>query len=180
MLGVVFTEFMELVEARYSPAVLDAIIDRAGLEHDGVYTAMGDYPHQEMVRLLGALSEHSGAPVSGLLEVFGMHLFSRLAALQPRLLAERPSLFDLLGRLDDTIHPEVFKLYPRAELPRFAVLERDARHMLLRYDSPRRMESLAKGLILGAAEHYGVSIKVRVETVQGADPHVRIHVDCTD
>lgn len=176
MLGVVFTEFMDLVEARFSPATLDAIIDRAALDHDGAYTAVGDYPHQEMVRLLGALSEHSGVPIPDLLEAFGAHLFGQLAKLHPGLLGERPSLFDLLARLDDTIHPEVLRLYPRAQLPHFDVIERDAHHLVLRYDSPRRMEALAKGLILGAAHLYGVEVSVQLEVVEGDDSHVRIHV----
>lgn len=180
MLGVVFTEFMDLVEARFSAATVDSIIDRAALEHDGAYTAVGNYPHQEMVRLVVALSEHSGIALPDLLELFGHHLFGQLAASHPQMLAERPSLFDLLGRLDDTIHPEVLGLYPNAELPRFRTLERSARHLLLRYDSPRRMEALAKGLINGAADHYGVAIKVTLEPFEGQDPHVLIHVDCAD
>jgi hypothetical protein len=176
MLGVVFTEFVEMVEARFSPAVLDAVIDGAQVGHGGGYTAVGDYPHAEMVRLLESLSARTGVPVSELLESFGRYLFNRLASMHPSLIAERPSLFDLLGRLDDTIHPEVLRLYPQAQLPHFEVIERDGRHLVLRYDSPRRMEGLAKGLIFGAAAAYGVDVNVQLQPVHDHDPHVRIHV----
>lgn len=177
MLGVVFTEFSQMVEARFSAEMLDRIIDRAALSHDGAYTAVGSYPHEEMVRLVVALSEESGLDTGQLLEAFGDYLFGRLAQGHPQLLAERPSLFDLLGHLDDTIHPEVLKLYPQAELPHFSVVERDARRIVLRYDSPRQMETLAKGLIHGAARLYGVDVSVSIECVGGADAHVRLHVE---
>ncbi|MCK7593744.1 heme NO-binding domain-containing protein [Lysobacter sp. CAU 1642] len=174
-----FTEFMEMVEARFSPDAVDAMLDRAAIGHDGAYTAVGHYPHEEMVRLVGALSEQTRLPVPQLLEAFGEYLFGRLAVLHPNLLAERPSLFDLLGRLDDTIHPEVLRLYPDAQLPRFSVVSRDAGSLALRYDSPRRMEELAKGLIHGAAKLYGLEVGVRLEAVAGDDPHVIIHVEST-
>jgi hypothetical protein len=176
MLGVVFTELLHMVEARHAQATPERIIERAGLSHGGAYTAVGSYPSEELERLLAALAEETGSTRTQLLESFGEYLFGRLAAAHPQLLAERPSLFDLLGHLDQTIHPQVQRLYPQAELPRFGVLQRDARRMLLRYDSPRRMASLAVGLIRGAAAMYGVDVSVQLETVSTSDPHVRLHV----
>jgi hypothetical protein len=176
MLGVVFTEFLHMLEAAPGGVAPERIIERAGLSHGGAYTAVGSYPPAELERLLTALAEETGRSRAQLLEGFGEYLFGRLADGHPQLLAERPSLFDLLGHLDDTIHPQVQQLYPQAELPRFRVLERDARKLLLRYDSPRRMESLAVGLIRGAAARYGVDVSVRVEHVADTDPHVRLHV----
>lgn len=176
MLGVVFTEFLEMVEDRFSPEVVDAIIDRASLPHDGAYTAVGEYPHEEIVALVVALAAEIDTPVPILLEVFGRHLFGRLAAGHPGLMAGGGSLFDLLARLDDHIHPEVLKLYPKAQLPRFSVASRDADGIVLRYDSPRRMESLAVGLVHGAGDHFGERVEVGCTEVAGDDPHVLIHV----
>ena len=62
MLGLVFTEFVEMVEATHSHAVADAVLEAAGLPHGGAYTAVGYYPPEEFNRLLAALSRHTGEP----------------------------------------------------------------------------------------------------------------------
>ena len=83
----------------------------------------------------------------------------------------------MLQRLDDHIHPEVLKLYPNAHLPRFSVLETEADRIALRYDSPRRMESLAVGLIHGASAFFNEPCAVEIsESGSPADRYVRIDV----
>lgn len=165
MLGMVFTEFLEMIEERFSPALADRLIEASGSANGGAYTAVGHYPHEEIVRMVLALSAETGAPVPDLLSAFGEHLFARLAHAYPSLLEAHPHLFDLLAGLDGCIHPEVLKLYPNAQLPHFEVLARDADHLLLRYDSPRRMEGLAAGLIRGAAVHFGEPVSVTLQTL---------------
>ena len=55
MLGIVFTEFMEMVEERFSPEVLDRIMEQAAPANQGAYTAVGYYPHEEILALVVAL-----------------------------------------------------------------------------------------------------------------------------
>lgn len=43
MKGVVFTEFIEMVEGRFGLAMVDRIIEAAQLPSSGVYTAVGTY-----------------------------------------------------------------------------------------------------------------------------------------
>ncbi|MFD2274057.1 heme NO-binding domain-containing protein [Undibacterium arcticum] len=70
------------------------------------------------------------------------------------------------------------KLYPQAQLPRFTVLEIEERVMRLAYESPRSMEALAVGLMLGAAEHFGEQVKIShtAGTVEGR-PATVFHID---
>ena len=77
MKGVVFTEFLDMVEQRFSPDMVDDIIEDANLPSGGAYTAVGTYPHDEMVALVVALSARSGAAVPDLLRAFGEYLFGR-------------------------------------------------------------------------------------------------------
>jgi len=77
MKGVVFTEFMDMVEQQFSVDMLDDIIEDAQLPSDGAYTAVGTYPHSEMVALVSALSARSGVAVTVLLRAFGEYLFGR-------------------------------------------------------------------------------------------------------
>ena len=51
MKGIVFTEFLEMVEAQYSPAFLEDLIDEVQLSSGGAYTSVGTYPHRKLVSL---------------------------------------------------------------------------------------------------------------------------------
>lgn len=154
MLGMVFTELMEMVEGRFSPELADRILLRAELPHGGAYTAVGYYPHEEIVRLVTLLSEETGVGPDDLVRAFGEHLLGRFEQAYPEMFAGKRTLYDFLASIETHIHVEVRKLYPEARLPRFEVLERGPRHLQLAYRSPRRMSALAEGLILGAAGHY--------------------------
>ena len=57
MKGMIFTEFLEMVENAYGWEVQENIIDAAALPNDGAYTAVGTYDHQELVSLVVALSK---------------------------------------------------------------------------------------------------------------------------
>ena len=154
MKGIVFREFLDLVESQFSPATADAIISASDLSTDGAYTTVGTYPHQEMVQLVSHLSTHTGKTVPELLRHFGRHLFFRLATHHPRFLETHTSVFQLLRALDNHIHVEVRKLYSDAELPTFAHEESDDGKFRLTYTSTRRMADFALGLIEGCIDHF--------------------------
>ena len=48
MKGIVFTEFLDLVEAKFGAEVLEEMLDAADLKSGGAYTAVGYYDHAEM------------------------------------------------------------------------------------------------------------------------------------
>ena len=47
MPGLVFTEFVERVEDKFSPETADAVLDAVDTPHGGAHTAGGYYPHEE-------------------------------------------------------------------------------------------------------------------------------------
>ncbi|MEL7340130.1 MAG: heme NO-binding domain-containing protein, partial [Bacteroidota bacterium] len=55
MKGIVFTEFLEMVEDTFGFETADNIVSQAELPSGGVYTAVGTYPALEMVSLVGKL-----------------------------------------------------------------------------------------------------------------------------
>ena len=165
MKGIVFTEFIEMVEDRFTPAVADRIIGRAQLANGGAYTAVGTYEHAELVRLVQELARETGLGAGALVRGFGEHLAGRFAEHFPQFFAACPTLFDFLASVDGTIHVEVRKLYPDAELPAFDVESMDAGRMAMVYRSARRFEDLAEGLIVGSARHYRDAVDMRREAV---------------
>ena len=161
MLGLVFTEFVELVEDKFSPEIADAVIDEVAAPHGGAYTAVGYYPHEEMMTMVGSLSRQTGVPAPDLVRTFGGHLLHRFAAVHGDMFARHGNLFDFVASVHDEIHVEVRKLYDQAALPSFTVLSRDDRELRLLYQSPRAMEQLAQGLLEQAAVHYGEPCDIR-------------------
>lgn len=159
MKGLIFTEFLELVESRWSLDMVDTIIARSGVASGGAYTAVGTYPHGEMVSLVQALSRETQAAVPELIQTFGRHLFGRFAQLYPRFFEGDADCFKFLAGIEDIIHAEVHKLYPDAELPTFEV-ERSPGRMVLTYFSAHPFADLAHGLIEGCIAHFGEDISI--------------------
>ena len=169
MKGVVFTEFLDMVEAKFSADMVDDIIDDAQLASGGAYTAVGTYPHAEMVALGVALAQRSGLSFSELLRTFGEHLFGRFAVVYPAFFEGIPDSFTFMAGIEEVIHAEVLKLYPDAELPRFVVEAHDEDRLVLLYESGRHFEDLAEGLIRGCAAHFRERVDIRRETVASGD-----------
>ncbi len=159
MKGIVFTEFLELVEYDFGLEVVQRIIDECELDTDGVYTSVGTYSHKDMFKMVGKLSEIKGIPAPALLTVFGKYFFTTLKGKYP-VFVEKPNLFSFLNSIDQYIHPEVLKLYPDAELPRFDAEIKSDNEMILNYMSSRKMSDLAIGLIKGAAKHFNENVDV--------------------
>jgi hypothetical protein len=155
MKGVVFTEFLEMVEDRFSAEMVDDIIEGCNLASGGAYTAVGTYPHGEMVSMVVALSERSGLAVRDLLLAFGEHLFGCFAHGYPSFFAHQTNAFDFLAGIEQVIHAEVLKLYPDAQLPRFTVEEHTPQRLVLLYSSERHFEDLAEGLMRGCMAYFG-------------------------
>lgn len=166
MKGIVFTEFLEMVEERFGLATLDRIISQAQLANDGAYTAVGTYDHQELVQLVGALSEVSGVEVPSLIKVFGQHLFGRFSLAYPQLFEGVDSTFAFLRSIEHYIHVEVRKLYPDAELPSFTYERQEPDQLVMLYQSRRPFADLAEGLILGCIAHYKEAIELRRDDLE--------------
>jgi len=174
MKGMVFTEFLEMVEEKFSPEMAERIIESAELESGGAYTTVGTYDHHEMIALVTCLSRETGTAASVLIRAFGEHLFERFQHLFPNYFEGVSSAFDFLRQVNDYIHIEVRKLYPEAELPTFACETPRPDQLSMTYRSTRPFAPLAEGLIRGCIAHYGEPIEIGVEDLsEGAGTAAR-------
>ncbi|MDD5390973.1 MAG: heme NO-binding domain-containing protein [Gallionellaceae bacterium] len=160
MKGMIFTEFMEMVEATWSLDMVDTLIAQSHVASGGAYTSVGSYPHEEMIALVGALSQETGVAAPDLIRTFGRHLFGRFALAYPRFLQGISGSFTFLSGIESVIHAEVRKLYPDAEPPSFEVTK-TADSLILNYFSEHPFADLAHGLIEGCVAHFGEDIEVR-------------------
>lgn len=163
MKGIVFVEFLTMVEQTFDANMVDDIIDDSNLESGGAYTSVGTYPHTEMLQMVGALSKRTDTPVPKLVYAFARYLFKRFTVLMPQFFEEPKDAFEFLGTVHDVIHVEVQKLYPDAKLPEFETIQNNDNEMVMIYKSRCPFADLAHGLIEGAIEYYKKDITVAVE-----------------
>lgn len=166
MKGIVFTEFLDLVELKFSAEMVDDIIHDSEVASKGIYTGVGAYPHTEMVALVTSLSKFSDVAVPDLLRLFGQHLFNRFYVLYPSFFEGVEDTLSFLSGIESIIHKEVKKLYPDALLPRFETIEHTKTRLVMRYISSRHLEELAEGLMLGCIEYFDTPIKLERRTEQ--------------
>ncbi len=163
MKGIVFTELFEMIEESFGLETLDKIINEADLQSDGIYTAVGTYDASEIGKIVSKLHEISNIPIADLVETFGRYLFKSLNKIYPQFTERAPDLMTFLESINSYIHPEVYKLYPDAELPHFDTVEKTDSLIILKYRSKRKMYVLAKGLIHSAADFFNEKIEVEIE-----------------
>jgi hypothetical protein len=173
MMGMVFTELMEMVESKFSFDVADAVLARAGAR--GSYTSVGNYPDEELTAIVVALSAETGVAVPDLLQAYGDHLFGRFHALYPMFFEGHADAPAFLRGLETRVHTEVRKLYPAAHPPIFEWANLPDGALQLDYRSPRGLGRFAEGLLRACLRHYGdVHAVHAVEDLSGGSgTHVR-------
>lgn len=168
MLGAVFTEFLEMVEDKFSYDVADTILEKAGLDHSGAFTAVGNYDHHQMVKLVAALSQETGTPIDDLIKAFGTHLFAQFAKKYAMFFSGNQGCLDFLEGIEDKIHHEVLKLYPNAELPKFDCVRVSPSRLEMTYTSKRPFGDLAHGLIAGCGAHFNENLQIQRIDIDGS------------
>ncbi len=171
MKGMVFTEFLEMVEDKFGFTVANTIIENSDLPSGGAYTSVGTYDYREMLEMVQQLSNEIDVPVYDLVKVFGEHLFNQLARNYSYFFPKDQNAFAFLEGIDNYIHVEVRKLYPDAELPSFECQRPDPNTMILNYKSPRPFGDLALGLLEGCVKHFDEPISIQRQKLEHAELH---------
>lgn len=170
MLGIIFTNLVEMIETKVSYEMADEILQEANLSSDGIFTSVGHYPLEDVVEIVTLLSKKTDIPPDDLIFAFGKYLFVKLMEGHKHIVSADVTLFELLAQLDSKIHVEVLKLYPNATLPTFSILNEGPGMIQMLYQSPRQLETLASGLIQGGAEYFNTTVDVDMVIVQ-TDPY---------
>lgn len=174
MKGLVFREFLDMVDKVFSPEITELIISKSDLPSGGAYTSVGTYDHNEILTLVSALSTETGCKASKLVYSFGRYLFGRFRQTHPHFFADKSDAFEFLESVDGHIHVEVRKLYPNAELPSLSCSRPQDGQLIVNYESGRSMGDLAHGLIDACIENFTHPIDLAREDVSdGATQQVR-------
>ena len=173
MKGIVFTEFMELVEEKFGLEVVNEIIESSDLKSKGVYTSIGTYPFYEMLQLVSSLSKQVSIPADDLIFAFGEHFFDYLELSYPRIFESYTTPVHFLSSVEGHIHVQVKKIYPDAELPNFRVKELSSTQFQMIYSSQRALYRFAEALIIKTFKYYGVDHDISFEKLNEKGTEVK-------
>lgn len=177
MKGIVFTEFLDLVEQKFGLEMVDKIIYQTELASDGVYTSIGTYNFAEMIQLVNNLSENTGISADNLLLIYGEHFFSSIKTSYPRLLSTYKNPIEMLASIEDHVHIEVQKIYPDAELPTFIVEERTKKSIIMIYKSNRAMHYFGLGLMNKTFDFFDKTASIVLEKIKEDGTEVRFIIN---
>jgi len=176
MKGIVFTEFLDLVEHKFGLEVVDSIIHNSDLPSNGIYTAVGTYSFSEMLSLLTNLNVETGIPIDDLLFVYGEHFFGAVEQSYPTFLSQYKDPIEMISSIENHIHVEVQKIYPDAELPTFTVIDKTAHSLVMIYKSSRAMSSFGKGLMSKTFEYFQTNASILMEKIKDDGTEVKFSI----
>ncbi|MFT6369641.1 MAG: hypothetical protein ACJAUQ_000049 [Maribacter sp.] len=176
MKGIIFTEFLEMVESKFGLEAVDTIIESANLPSQGIYTSVGTYDFNEMVILVTELDAVTHIGFGELIYAFGLFLFTSLLKAHPEVIQSYTSPLSMLYAIEDCIHVHVQKLYSEAELPTFKILEKTDSSLTMIYSSSRVLYRLTHSLIEKTFEHFNKKATVSCEVLKEDGSEVKFNI----
>lgn len=176
MKGLVIVEYLKFLEAEYDYSLVDKVIESSNLPDGGAFTTVGSYHYSQMFNLVSNTSRITERNIDDLFFEFGKFIFQAFVMGHSQFFSSANSSFDVFRSLDSYIHPEVRKLYPDAELPKFTVEREEGNEMIFVYESARKMSSLASGLIDACMIHYDEDGRVDKHNIDNDGEIVRFRI----
>jgi predicted hydrocarbon binding protein len=158
--GLIFVSLRDYLAAEHGAATEQDVM--AG---EPQYFVSEGYPDERFTRLLERACQSTGMPLDELLREFGMFTAEKtFARLYPALFDLSASTQLFLLTVETRIHEVVRVAIPDALPPELDVSELGDDGVSIVYTSPRRLCAMLRGLVEGAARHYG-------ETASIDEPH---------
>ncbi len=176
MKGIVFTEFLEMVEESFGLEILDYIINSSELSSAGSYTAVGTYDFFEMQQLLVHLSEVTKIPVNDLIYTYGLYFFKTIESQHADIFQHYTSPIDFVSSIENHIHVQVKKIYPDAELPSFKIVSQNTQELQLIYTSERALYMFAKALMEKTFEYYKNNVEIKFKLLNEKGTRVMFNI----
>jgi hypothetical protein len=159
MHGLILTELKRFADSEFGTAAWQGLLREAGLENR-LYVSSGKYPDSEVFALVDVLARQGGADNQTLLARFGSFIVPTLmSAYKPFIRPEWKTL-EMIEHTEANIHRAARLQDPSSAPPRLQVRRVNSGQVVIIYDSKRKLCSLAKGIVLGVAEHYREKVEI--------------------
>jgi len=149
-----------MAEESFGEEAVDQVIEATNLRSGGAYTAVGNYPCEELFALIGGFAAYGGTSSAALQRLFGHWMMQSFARHYPQFFKGRDGSLDMLEAVENDIHVEVRKLYPDADLPRFDTRRDGPDTLDMVYRSPRPLADFCHGLIEACSDHFGETVRI--------------------
>lgn len=163
MNGVVFIEIAKYAQSRVGENAWREVVSLAGLP-SRTYFRIADYPDEEALALLSALSARMKEPVPVVMESLGEFIVPDLMRMAQYWIDPRWTTVDLIANTEQTIHEMLRNEGSHNSPPRLQCRKTGPQEVIVTYDSPRRMCALAKGIVSGVARHYEEKVTITEPT----------------
>jgi len=146
-------------------------LGETGLHQVRALTGRGDdryvfdttYPDGEIISIVQSVSQANGLPAEEILQQFGEGLVPSLMDVYGFLVNPNWTFVDFLLNTEAVIHKAVRLNTPSAKPPAILAHKVALDKVAITYRSPRRLCSVAKGIIRGSAAHYMVKAAISEE-----------------
>jgi len=157
MHGIVHKTLKEYVEEDVDAAEWDEIVDRAGLEPK-LYLPVTHYPDEEVTAVFDALTAATGKSEADVQRAFGRRLAPELLNTFKAHVRDDWATRELLLALE-IVYERVAAQDEDSDLPAVET-EADGGDVVVTYDSERKLCSVARGVVLGVADHYDDDVTI--------------------
>ena len=164
MKGVIFVEFLEMVESYYGNEVVDRIVAVTNAKPDRVYCVHDSYSPDEIICLIEAVSSEVDILASDLMKLFGEHLFRRFVILYSSSFALRSDVFDVLENLEHDLQSKSPSLDPEWELPDFKTHRVSSEILQVSLHSRIKTPEVALGLLRGCQKYFHEELEVEIKS----------------
>ena len=180
MQGIILDELEKYVGRELGPAGLARARALTG-RGEGGYEFDRAYPDEEVHLIVRGVVEATGKAPDEIMEQFAEAMVPGLLAVYGFLVNPRWSFLEFLANTESIIHKGVRLTTQSAKPPEILAQQTGRETVTIAYRSRRRLCSVAKGIIRGAAAHYHVSITITEDRcMHRGDPECLITVSAEE
>jgi len=187
MKGIIFTEFLDLVEERFGLEMVDQIICQSRLESNGEYTSLGTYNFYEMLQLLHNLSKNKSISIANLLGAYSAKIFSDMDAIHPEMLTSYSGPIEMIAAMNEHIEMifntkntpplRLLEVKSFSPLPHFAIKEKTKNLLIINYKSDRGLQYFWLGLMHEMFKHFNETATIVLENIKKDGTEIKFTIN---
>jgi hypothetical protein len=158
MKGIIFRFLEEFITKNCGEDKFQELVAHCPMQTKEPFVGPGTYPDGDFFSIFNATVKDLGLAHDDALRLFGEFCFPRLAGRYPHFVTPYAKAKPFLLTVDAVIHIEVRKLLKDAVLPKFYYDDPDPQHLIIVYQSERRLCRFMEGLLDGVGKHFGERI----------------------
>lgn len=158
MKGIIFTDFLEMVEESYSLHTVSQIIKNTSNSFE--VNSFNNYNSIELSDLVANLSKVTSMNVSEILYKYGQYLFNTFIRNHPDTNIEFNNSFEILRNIENIICFEVRKHYYSAYNPVFSFIQYDDETLVMIYESEKKLGDVVEGVIKACIVYFNENVTI--------------------